>query len=311
MNYLLILIQTVLLVLLAPLFLGVVRKFKAVLRGKKGMPIFQMYYDLWKLLHRDRIISQHASFITVLTPMVSLAGIVTAALFVPVFYASRELGFAGDFILVIYLIGIIKFFNSHSGLDASSTFGGMGGSRELFISMLAEPTIFLSFVYIFLKTGELNLNSAMVSMSTKLVLTPAGVAAFFAFFIVLLMENARIPIDNPETHLELTMVHEAMILEYSGRDLALIELASAVKLLVFTTIFVNLFLAGGLAVSLSVGAILGALALYLVKILAIAFIIAIIEVWSAKYRVFRMADVGAISLSSMFVAIILLLVTRG
>lgn len=310
-KYLMILLQTVLLVGLAPLFVGVIRKFKAILRGKKGTPLAQMYYDIWKLLQKGRIISEHASFVTVLTPVISLVAIITASLFVPVFYVSPELGFAGDFILVIYLIAVIKFFNAHSGLDASSTFGGMGGSREMFISMLAEPTIFLGFVYIFLRSGELNLNSAVASLNTKLVLAPASIAAFFAFFIILLMENARIPVDNPETHLELTMVHEAMILEYSGRDLALIELASAVKLLVFSTLFVNLFVGGGIAASLNPGALIIALSVYLLKILALAFILSVLEVWSAKYRVFRMPDAGAMAVTSMFVAIILLLVSRG
>lgn len=310
-KYLMILIQTALLVGLAPLFVGVVRKFKAMLRGKKGTPLLQMYYDIWKLLQKGRIISVHASFITTLTPVISLVAIITASLFVPVFYVSPELGFTGDFILVIYLIAVIKFFNAHSGLDASSTFGGMGGSREMFISMLAEPAIFLGFVYIFLRSGELNLNSAAASLNTKLVLAPASIAAFFAFFIILIMENARIPIDNPETHLELTMVHEAMILEYSGRDLALIELASSVKLLVFSTLFVNLFVGGGIAASLNPGGLLVALVVYLLKILALAFILSVLEVWSAKYRVFRMPDVGAMAVTSMFVAIILLLVSRG
>lgn len=308
--YLLMILQTILLILLAPLFVGILRKWKAVLRGKKGNPITQMYYDLWKLMRKDRIISEHASFITALTPLISLSAVTVAALFVPVFYAADGLGFTGDFILVIYLIAIIKFFNSHSGLDASSTFGGMGGSREMFISTLAEPSIFLIFVYIFLRTGELTVSSA-VTRITHMVLTPAGLAAAFGFFVVLLMENARIPVDNPETHLELTMVHEGMLLEYSGRDLALIELASAAKLILFCTLFVNLFLPGGVALTAGPGVLLLAFGMYLVKILIVLFGIALVEVLSAKYRVFRMTDVGAMAATSLFLAIILLMVTKG
>lgn len=310
MNILMTFVQTLLMVALTPLFIGILRKLKAVFRGKRGNPITQMYYDLWKLLMRDRIISKHASFVTTLTPLVSLASILVASWFVPVFYAGEGLGFVGDFILVMYLIAIIKFFNAHSGLDASSTFGGMGGSREMYISMLAEPSMFLIFVYVFLRSGELNLNLA-VAQFNDLLLTPAAVAATVGFFIVLLMENARVPVDNPETHLELTMVHEGMILEYSGRDLAMIELASAVKLIVFCTLFANLFLPGGVAVSLGLVPLLLGFGIYLVKILAILVGIALVEVISAKYRVFRMTDVGAMAVTSMVLAIILLIVTKG
>lgn len=308
--YLLTVLQTVLLILLAPLFVGILRKFKAVLRGKRGSLITQMYYDLWKLMKKDRIISEHASFITALTPLLSLGAVSVAALFVPAFYTAAGLGFAGDFILVIYLMAIIKFCSSHSGLDASSTFGGMGGSREMFISTLAEPSVFLIFVYVYLRTGELMISSA-VTRITHMILTPAGLAAAFGFFVVLLMENARIPVDNPETHLELTMVHEGMLLEYSGRDLALIELASAVKLTLFCTLFVNLFLPGGVALTAGIGTLLVAFGVYLLQMLVLLLGIALVEVLSAKYRVFRMTDVGAMAATSLFLAVVLLMVTKG
>lgn len=309
-RYIINLMQILILIGLTPLFIGILRKYKAVLRGKKGNRLVQMYYDIWKLLKKDRILSQHASFITRITPLISLSAVVVASWFVPVFYAASGVGFIGDFILVVYLIAIIKFLNAHSGLDASSTFGGMGGSREMYISMLAEPSVFLVFVYVFLRTGELNLHSAVLQVE-DLFLSPAAIAAAVGFFIVLLMENARIPVDNPETHLELTMVHEGMLLEYSGRDLALLELASSLKLLVFCTLFVNLFLPFGVRVSSGFLALLTALGIYIVKILGVLFLLALIEVVSAKYRVFRMTDVGTMAVTSMFLAILLLFVTKG
>jgi len=233
---------------------------------------------------------------------VTLSASITAAFMVPVF-TTMPGSKLGNIILVIFLLGIIKFFNSLIGLDSSSTFGGMGSSRELFLSMLVEPVIFLVIMFLYFERGTFNIFQISFSGLADTPITIGNILAFVAFFIVLLVENARLPIDNPETHLELTMIHEAMILDVSGKDLAYIELASMVKFSVLITVLINVFVPFGLTATFSFVPVLVSIALYFVKVLLILLTISFIEVLIAKSRLFRAPDLIAVSFSLIIAAI--------
>lgn len=296
------LIQSILLIALTPLFMGIIKNIKAFIRGYQGVSIFQIYYDCSKLIKKGRVISVNSSFITIIGPVISFAAALTAAFVVPVFYTSYH-NYLGNIFIIVFLLGIVKFLNSLIGLDCASTFGGMGSSRELFISMLAEPVMFIIIAFLYLETTKFNVFD-IVYANTKVSTYGVGhIIAATAFFILVLAENARMPVDNPETHLELTMVHEAMILDLSGRDLAFVELASGIKLMVFLTIFINCFIPYGMATSLSFALILKSVVFYLIKLLGCFIVISIIETTNAKFRLFRLPEILAAAFSIGIVAI--------
>lgn len=275
---------------------------KAFMRGYKGASIFQVYYDLVKLFRKETIRSNWSSFVTEIGPTVALGISMTCAFMVPVFFSSSN-NVVGNMIVIVFLLGGIKLINTLFGLDSSSTFGGMGASRELFLSMLAEPVMFLVIMFLYFQYNSLNIFDIAIDNSQALSLSVGDILAFVSFFIVLLVENTRLPIDNPETHLELTMIHEAMVLDLSGRDLALVELASMVKFAVFIAMIVNIFIPFGIITSLSLISIAGAVVLFLLKTAVVLFVIALIEVLIAKSRLFRAPDLIAVSFSLIIAAI--------
>jgi len=295
-------VNSICLILLAPLFSGILKKLKAFLRGYQGVSVFQVYYDLHKLLKKDTIRSSKSSFITKVTPIFTLGAAMTAAFMVPVFTTYSDT-VIGNTILIIFLLGIIKFFNTLLGLDAGSTFGGMGSSRELFLSMLVEPVIFLVIMFLYFETDTFNIFQISYRSLGDSPITIGNMLAFVAFFLVLLVENARLPVDNPETHLELTMIHEAMVLDVSGKDLAYIELASMVKFSVLITILINAFIPFYLATTFSLASIVISVVMFLLKVLLVLIIIALIEVLIAKSRLFRAPDLIAVSFSLIIAAI--------
>src|SRR5437667_272508 len=224
--------QWVVVVLDAPLLAGVIRKTKARLQGRRGAGVFQPYWDLRKLLVKEVVIAENTSWVFRLTPYVAIGTMLLSAFIVPVLTTAAELQFLGNIILLIYVFLVSTFFLALAGLDAGSSFGGMGSSREMAIAALAEPTVMIAIFAIALRAGTTGL-SEMINRAVSdplLLLNPGHILAFLSFFIVALAETGRLPVDNPSTHLELTMIHEAMILEYSGRYLALIEWASSIKL---------------------------------------------------------------------------------
>lgn len=303
MKYILInFIQSLALIILTPLFIGILKKFKAVLRGYKGFSIFQVYYDYHKLFKKGRIRSSYSSFITALGPIVSLAAAITAAFMIPIIFSSGQTTL-GSLFLIIFIISIIKFFNTLIGLDCASTFGGMGSSRELFISMLVEPIMFITIMFLYFENKSINIFSISFMNSAVSSYSMGHILAALSFFLLILTENARLPIDNPETHLELTMIHEAMILDLSGTDLAFIELASQIKLIVFSTILINLFMPFGIATTLGAAAFLKAIGFYIIKLLVILFIISIIEISMAKSRLFRVPELLSAAFSIAIAAI--------
>lgn len=285
------LVQVAAMMAMAPLVIGIIRKVKAYLQRRKGAGVLQPYYDLVKLFRKGSTESSDASWVFRSAPYICLGAVMVAALMVPLF-VTRTLGIVGDLIVVVYLLALMRFFMTLAALDTGSSFGGMGSSRELMISAIVEPTMLLAIFTMALITGTTILSDIAYDLaSTGLDLIHPGLfLAAAAFFICLLAENARVPFDNPSTHLELTMVHEAMVLEYSGKPLAVMEMASWMKLVVFATLLANVFFPWGIATELTASAILVGVIAILVKVSIIALAIAIIESSMSKMRLFRLPN---------------------
>jgi formate hydrogenlyase subunit 4 len=294
-----ILFQTGLLLLLAPLVSGVIRNWKAKLQNRRGPRVWQPYFDIVKFLRKDMVISEHVSWVFHCAPYVVFLTSLLVGLMVPLATAQAPLSLFGGALAVIGLLALGRFFLALAGLDPASAFGGMGSSREMTLSAITEPAMMLAIFTVAITAGTTDLSrmvQAAQSPGWKL-LNPTHVLACAALFIVLLAETGRIPVDNPATHLELTMIHEAMILEYSGRYLALMEWGASIKQLVLMTLLVNLFFPVGLAADASPAALgLGLLA-YLAKLLLISAAVVVVETTNAKLRLFRVPDL----LSTAFV----------
>ena len=302
MNTLGIITQTIFLIILAPFLSGFIRKIKNNFRMRKGAPMLQPYYNFFKLLSKDEVISENSSWIFKLSPFVVLASSITALLLIPVFNGWFSLNQMGDFLVLIFLLALGRFFLALAGLDAANTFGGMGSSREMFISSLVEPAMFVAVFVVALNCGS----TSLAIISSTSIFKLSTLVATLALLIVTIAETSRIPVDNQETHLELTMVHEAMVLEYSGRSLALIELAAHIKQIIFYSLLANILFPLK-SVYLNTGAlgIFMVLGLYLIKIFLIGLSIAIIEVSIAKMRLFRVVDFIGFSFLLSIVAVVL------
>lgn len=301
-NILVSILQSILIIALAPLFLGILKKIKANLRGYKGATIFQVYYDYSKLLSKSSIRSNYSSFITNIGPVLALSASITVAFMVPVFYADSNMTI-GNLIIIVFLLGYVKFFNTLIGLECSSTFGGMGSSRELFLSMLVEPVIFTIIMFLYLEDKSFNVFTISAINASGSPVGIGNILAAVAFFMMLIVENSRLPIDNPETHLELTMIHEAMILDLSGRDLLFAEMSSNIKLTIFITLFINIFVPFGLTTVISPGLLLQSILFFIVKFILSLLILAFVEIMMAKSRLFRAPDLIAAAFSIVIAAI--------
>lgn len=299
------LLQLLIVALGAPLLVGTIRKLKSRLQGRRGAGVLQPYRDMRKLLSKEAVISENTSWIFRFTPYVVASVMLVSSLFVPMLVTRTPLGFIGNIIVLMYLLLLATFFLALAGLDAGSAFGGMGSSREMIIAALAEPTIMIAIFAIALRVGSTSLDEIVRrgADDSLLLLNPGHLLAFVAFFIVALAETGRLPVDNPATHLELTMIHEAMILEYSGRHLALIEWAAGMKLFLFLSLLSNLFFPWGVAREIAPLPIsIGLLALVL-KVGLLAVVIAMLETSVAKLRLFRVPELlsGSFTLSLLAV----------
>jgi formate hydrogenlyase subunit 4 len=297
-------LQALLLLAIAPLVTGIIRKIKAYAQQRRGASILQPYRDIAKYFRKDSVVSRETSWIFSVTPYISMAAVLIAALLVPVF-VTRTLGFVGDLIVVVYLLGTVRFFTALAALDAGSAFGGMGSSREMMVSSIVEPTMLLSIFAMGLITGTTSLGTIASALSVSGIdlVRPALFLASAAFFISTIAENARVPVDNPTTHLELTMIHEGMILEYSGKKLGLMELSSMTRLVLYFTILSNVFFPWGIANDLSVFSIGAGLVAILVKVLFLALIVAIIESSISKLRLFRLPNLLTVSFTLALLAV--------
>ena len=231
--------QVLLLLCSAPLVAGIIKKVKSLLQNRIGSSIFQEYFDLYKWWQKPTILTPYTSLVFIIAPLVYFASVVVAAAMLPNFFGI-QFSF-GDVFVFIGVLTLGRFFMTLSSLDTATAFGGMGGSREIYISVLAEPVILLAVLVNALRSGSTTL-AGMALDFQAVYLSVASVLTCIAFFCLLLAENGRIPVDNPDTHLELTMIHECMLLEYSGRLLAVIHWASMLKTLVFLVLFSLLYL---------------------------------------------------------------------
>jgi formate hydrogenlyase subunit 4 len=254
--------------------------------------VWQPYFDLVKFLRKDMVISEHASWIFRAMPYVLFISTLLAGLMMPLVHVSAPLSLFGGALAFVGLLALGRFFLALGGLDPASAFGGMGSSREMTIAAVAEPALMLAIFTVAITAGSTNLSQMLMAAQgpTWKLLNPAHVLAFAALFIVLLAETGRLPVDNPATHLELTMIHEAMILEYSGRYLALIEWSASIKQLVLMALLVNIFFPVGIATDPSPASMGLSLMWFLAKLLAIAGAVVLVETTNAKLRLFRVPD---------------------
>ncbi len=286
------LLKLILLPLLAPLCVGIVRKTKALMQNRKGASIIQPYYDLWKLSHKNEVISRDASWLFLVTPFILFAISILVISAVPLFgRAEMALPF-GDFLTIIFLLATGTFFLALAGIDVGSAFGGFGSSREMTLASLAEALLVFTLLPVAFLTNSTNLGMmVMFTANLSLVSYFVLVFSFFGYVIALFAETGRIPFDNAATHLELTMIHEAMILEYSGKRLALIEWANAIKLFFFVLLGVNVFFPFGMTAQSDIISLLSAFIFSLGKAFIFLVIIAVVESTIAKYRFFRLPDI--------------------
>ena len=294
-----ILSQTALLLVLAPLITGCIRNWKARLQNRRGPRVWQPYFDLLKFLRKDMVISEHASWVFSAAPYVVFITALLVGLMVPMVNAQAPLSLFGGVLAVVGLLALGRFFLALGGLDPGSAFGGMGSSREMTIAAIAEPALMLAIFTVAIRAGSTDLSHIVAAAQQPgwNLLNPAQLMAFAALFIVLLAETGRVPIDNPATHLELTMIHEAMLLEYSGRYLALMEWGASIKQLVLMAILANIFMPVGLATNGSAGMLGLGLAIFVGKILILSGAVVLVETVNAKLRLFRVPDL----LSAAFV----------
>jgi len=290
-------VQLALLLAVAPLVSGVIRTLKARLQIRRGPGILQPYRDLHKLFRKGMVLPGTASWIFAATPYVVFGATATAGLMIPMISAEAPLGLFGGVLAVVYLLGLGRFFLALGGLDTGSSFGGLGSSREMTIAALAEPAMMLAVFTVAIGANSTSLSeiARVATGSTWHFLAPAQMLAFAALFVVLIAETGRIPVDNPATHLELTMIHEAMILEYSGPYLGLIEWGASVKQLLLMTLLINSFLPFGLQSHWRLSATLISLAWLLVKLLVLAVAIVLVETTNAKMRLFRVPELLAVA----------------
>lgn len=298
-----ILLQTILAVAIAPALVGFIRWLEARLQGRQGAVPWQPYFELQKLFGKDAVVSHTASWIFSATPFLVFGTSVVVASLVPLVVAPAGRVIVGDLFAAVYLLLLGTFFLALAGLDTGSPFGGMGASREMTVVALTEPTVALSIVALALNAGSTSFSQIVAQTLARpgAALGPGHLLAFAALFIVTLAETGRLPVDNPSTHLELTMIHEAMVLEYSGPYLALVEWGSAVKLLVFFALAANLFMPWGIALSLSPVALAIGLASFVVKLALLSAVVAVLETRVAKLRLFRVPEL----LSASFVLALL------
>jgi formate hydrogenlyase subunit 4 len=285
-------LQMLLVLLLAPLLTGFIRKLKAQLLRRQGPPLLQPYRDLIRLMRKDVVLADSASWLFRVIPYIIFAGTWVAASLVPTFGSGLLFSWSADLIAIIALLGSARFFLALAGMDVGTAFGGIGSSREVMIASLAEPAILITVFAVAMIAGSTQLSTIAEFMESGAAGLRVSLGlALVALIIVAIAENGRIPVDNPATHLELTMVHEAMVLEYSGRHLALIDLSSQLKLLLYVSLIACMFMPWGAAepragdLALAIGALT-----YIGKLLACGILLAVFETSIAKMRVFRIPE---------------------
>jgi formate hydrogenlyase subunit 4 len=297
--------------LLAPLLPGVINRTKAIMAGRKGQPLLQLYFDLWKLLHKGAVYSRTTSWIFRAGPMVALGAVLTALVLVPLGGSPAPLHFAGDLVLLAYLMGLARFFTVIAALDTGSAFEGMGASREVTFATLAEPAFLLALAALAKLTGSLSLTDILGSLNWQAHLSCAPELAMVsaALLIVFLAENARIPVDDPNTHLELTMIHEVMVLDHGGPDFAFILYGSAVKMWILGAILMQVVLpAMDVEFTTSAWAISAVrLGVSLAGMIGLSLLVGMVESMMARLRMIRVPQLLVAACAFSVLAVILVL----
>ena len=304
-------VQMILVVALAPLVTGFVRKCRAHLQRRQGASVFQPYRDLARLLRKDVVLAENASWLFRAAPYLVFAATWVAAALVPTFAVGLMFSWSADLIAIIALLGSARFFLALAGLDVGTSFGGIGSSREVMIASLAEPAMIMTVFTLALIAGSTQLSTIAETMTYAHVGLRVSLGlALVALIIVAIAENGRVPVDNPSTHLELTMVHEAMVLEYSGRHLAMIELAAQLKLVLYFSLIGCVFVPFGLVGPESPSwAYATGVAAYAVKLAVGGALLALFETTTAKMRVFRVPSFLGAALMLGFLGTLLLFVS--
>ena len=284
-------LQIAILLGIAPAFTGWVRMLKCWSQGRTSAGLFQPYRDIIKLFSKDVLLADNASWIFRSTPYLVFGTAVLAGGIIPMLSLELPIASTADVIVLVALFAIARFFTALAGMDIGTAFGGMGSSREMTIASLAEPAMLMAIFTVSLASKSTSLSQMVhVIYSGQSVLRPSLAFALFAFILIALAETGRIPVDNPATHLELTMIHEAMILEYSGRHLALIEWANMMKLFLFVMLGAAVFAPWGIAQTGDLTAIFAAFLIMLSKLAVVGIVLVIIETGLAKMRIFRMTE---------------------
>jgi formate hydrogenlyase subunit 4 len=305
------LLQMALVIALAPALTGLVRKTKARLLRRRGPPPWQPYRDLYRLACKEAVVADSATWLFRFVPYLVFAATWVAAALAPTFATGLLFSWSADLLAIVALLGAARFFLALAGLDVGTSFGGLGASRETMFATFAEPAMITIVFSLALIAGSTQLSTVAAVMTSGVGVRVTLGMALIALIIVALAENGRIPVDNPATHLELTMVHEAMVLEYSGRHLALIELAAMLKLLLYVSIIACVFMPWGLAIAnASIAARLIGAGLYVVKLAMAGLALALFETSIAKMRVFRVPDFVGAALMLGFLGALLLFVSR-
>lgn len=303
-------LQAAALMAVSPLVVGIIRKIKARMQNKVGASVLQPYRDLRKMFRKESAVSENASFLFRLIPYVCLTSMLLLAAMTPFVYTQVIAPYA-DVIAMVYIFTMFRFAMVLGGLEGGSAFGGMGSSREVMMSVLIEPALLISIMTLSAMTGagfDLSAISGSINARGAAAICPALLLAGTSFVITMVAENTRVPFDNPDTHLELTMVHEGMLLEYSGRGLAIMEFASMVRLTIFMALLGTLFFPWGTAMAMTAAELSVSLLAITVKMLAIAFGIALLESTVAKMRVFRMPNMLTASFALALMAMVSLYV---
>ena len=289
--YVIEMLQVLILLAAAPAFIGWVRVLKCWSQSRSSAGVFQPYRDIRKLLSKDVVLAENASWIFRFTPYLVFGTAVLAGGIIPILSVDLPLAATADVIVIVALFAIARFFTALAGMDIGTAFGGMGSSREMTIASLAEPAMLMAIFTMSLASKSTSLSHmAQVIMSGQSVLRPSIAFALLAFILIALAETGRIPVDNPATHLELTMIHEAMILEYSGRHLALIEWASMMKLFLFVMLGIAAFVPWGIAATGHLAAVPAAFVVMILKLGVAGIVLVLIETGLAKMRLFRLTE---------------------
>ena len=299
------LLQILVALAISPLLIGVIHRTKAVVAGRHGQPWLQVYFDLWKLLHKSAVFSRTTTPVFALGPILSCSAAGIALLVIPMAGSPAAVSFPGDFLLMAYLLGLARFFTVAAALDTGSSFEGMGASREVFFSALAEPALLLAMATLVCFSHSLSLSEIYARLGLGIVgpqAVPAMLLVAAALMVVFLAENARIPFDDPNTHLELTMIHEVMVLDHSGPDFAMIQYGACLKMWILGSLLVGVFIpwrSGAPLLDLAAG--VGAM-------LLLAVVTGVVESAMARLRLVRVPQL--LVAASILSTIALVLVTR-